>query len=375
MFHSALPFWADHGPDKKYGGFIEELDFSGNDAELPHKRTRVTCRQVYVFSHAKLLGFEGVDALIERGGDYLANRAWLGSDGGFARRLTRQGEVLDPTPDLYDHAFALFAFAWAYRATSEAEYRVWAHRVLDWIEAHLREGNGEGFWHELPPKGWRLQNPHMHLLEACLAAFEATGDTRFEEVAREIVQLFQNRFFNRKTGALTEYFNDNWVIADAERGRVTEPGHQLEWAWILKNCSRLLDVNADDEIRALVRFSETYGLNAATGAVMNSVRDDGVPIDRGSRIWPNTERLKAAIALYELDGADPRPVITATCRVLFNHYLTSSPEIEIPGGTWIDAFDGDGRPQAERIPASTFYHLFLAFAEILRVEDGLVRAT
>ena len=94
----------------------------------------------------------------------------------------------------------------------------------------------------------------------------------------------------------------------------------------------------------------------------NSVRDDGTPVDRGSRTWPNTERIKAAVALHELDGADPEPVFRSSGQLLLGRYLAHAPR-----GTWIDAFDAGGRPLAESIPTSTLYHLFLAFAEVLRV--------
>jgi mannose/cellobiose epimerase-like protein (N-acyl-D-glucosamine 2-epimerase family) len=40
-------------------------------------------------------------------------------------------------------------------------------------------------------------------------------------------------------------------------------------------------------------------------------------------------------------------------------------------GLWIDAFDASGQPVATAIPTSTFYHLFLAFAEILRIAPRL----
>ena len=372
MFGDALGFWAQNGVDHAYGGFIEELTFAGADAARDYKRTRVTCRQMYVFAHAKMLGWDDGADLIARGAEYLAEKAWQGDEQGFARRLNRDGSVKDPTPDLYDHAFALFGFAWAYRATGDSVYKDWAHKTLDWVEAYLRHPSGIGFMHETPPDGPRLQNPHMHLLEASLAAFDATGEARFRDSAREIAELFRTAFFNRNTGSLAEYFNDDWSIVDGDQGRIAEPGHQLEWAWILQNCLSVLGVDAVDEIRALVRFSEKYGMNPKTGAVMNAVRDDGAIIDAGSRTWPNTERLKAAVALYELDDMDPVPVVTATCRVLFDRYLTSGQGIEIPRGAWIDAFDGDGKPIAQCVPASTFYHIFLAFAEVLRIEAQAV---
>ena len=42
-----------------------------------------------------------------------------------------------------------------------------------------------------------------------------------------------------------------------------------------------------------------------------------------------------------------------------------------PAGTWMDCFDAEGRPIADHIPASILYHVFLAFAELLRLEDRI----
>jgi N-acylglucosamine 2-epimerase/mannose-6-phosphate isomerase len=363
MFETALPWWAANGVDRAHGGYVEQMTIDGHDAAVPFKRTRVTARQIYVFSHGYMLGFEAGANLARHGVDFLVSKAWLGPDKGFARRLSREGALLDPTPDLYDLAFALFALAWFHKATRDPAARDWMHRTLDFIETHLRHPKG-GFWHEVPPKGFRQQNPHMHLTEACLAAFEATGEKRFGQLATELVGLFQTRFFDLKSQTLAEYFNDDWSRAPGPDGRITEPGHQMEWAWILNSCRRLLDLDVAPQIRAAIAFAEKHGVDPATGVTFNQVRDDGVPIDKGSRTWPNTERIKAAIALHELDGVDPSRVVQSSAGLLLNRYLAHTPH-----GTWIDAFDADGKPAVNTIPASTLYHVFLAFAEVLRVSD------
>jgi N-acylglucosamine 2-epimerase/mannose-6-phosphate isomerase len=364
MFEAALPLWSDRGVDRAHGGFVEALDFDGNDAGLAYKRTRVACRQIYVFSHASLLGWSKGRELADAGMDYLLSRAFIPGKG-FARRLTRNGEILDPTLDLYDNAFALFAFGWRLRATGDAQASAWAHRTLDLIEMHLAHPSAEGFWHETPPKGRRQQNPHMHLVEALLVLYEASGEDRFAALARSIVDLLHRRFLNAAKGTLCEFFEDDWSPAPGEEGRVTEPGHQFEWAWILVNARRLLKLDLERPIRSLIAFGERHGVDPVSGAAFNQVREDGVALDRGSRTWPNTERIKAAVALWELDGTDPDPAIAQSTRLLLDRYLAAP----FPGA-WIDAFDGDGRPVAPNVPASTLYHVFLAFAEALRVSEA-----
>ena len=363
MFQAALPFWGGAGLDHAYGGFHEELTLDGRPADLPFKRTRVTCRQIYVFSHAALLGWEEGAALAQRGYDYLIAKAWIG-EGRWVRRLTREGAVLDPTPDLYDLAFALFALAWRYKLTRDPDALARAHATLDFIHAHMR--HGEGFWHHLPPEGPRLQNPHMHLLEASLALFEATADERFLDQASELVGLFQRRFFDGRT--LGEYFTEDWARVAGEEGRRCEPGHQFEWAWILAQYQRIdgLDVDLAAEASKLVDFAEAHGVDPQTQATYDEVRSDGVPLNRASRTWPNTERIKGHLALFELTGRDPRPPVASAARLLLDRYLAVNPR-----GSWIDQFGENARPLARTAPTSTLYHLFLAFAETLRLQPVL----
>lgn len=365
MFRAALPWWAANGIDRVNGGYVEQMTMDGRDAAVPFKRTRVTARQIYVFSHGYMLGFEkGLD-VAKHGVEFLVSKTWNGPDKGFARKLTREGTPLDPTPDLYDIAFCLFAFSWFYRASGDKTARDWMHRTLDFIEAHMRFPGGEGFENELPRKSLRWQNPHMHLTEAALASFEATGEERFAGLARELTDLFETRFFDPKTGTLAEWFTDDLKRAPGEDGHIVEPGHHFEWAWILNSARKQLRLDLGDTIRAVAGFAEKHGIDSESCAAFNSIRDDGTPVDRGSRTWPNTERIKTAIALYELDGTDPASMIRTSGSLLLERYLANTPH-----GTWVDAFGGSGKPVVDSIPASTLYHVFLAFTEVLRVSDG-----
>jgi mannose/cellobiose epimerase-like protein (N-acyl-D-glucosamine 2-epimerase family) len=366
MFEQALPLWGDIGIDRVHGGYCEQFKTDATPDDPGYKRIRVIARQIYVFSHAYCLGWQPGLALAEHGYRFLTEKAWLGDDSGWARRLDTQGNVIDPTADLYDNAFALFALAWFHRASGNADAIAWALRTVDYITTHLRHENGIGFLHEKPPIGPRQQNPHMHLLEAALACLETAPQPKFEALALEVVSLFQTKLFSQHSARLPEYFDEEMVALDNEQGRITEPGHQFEWAWILANTHKLLGLDTKDTARALIRTAEQDGVDPVTFVTYNQVRDDGVALDKGSRTWPNTERIKAHIAAYELFGDDPRQAISDSIDILFARYLKMPVK-----GTWIDAFDGNGAPKYTAIPASTLYHVFLAFAEVLRVADQI----
>ena len=256
MFDVALPFWGAEGIDP-VGGYVEHFSLDGMPFTA-RKRVRVICRQIYVFSHAAELGWPEGERCSTHGLRFLLDHAWLGQEGGWARTLDREGAVLDGTPDLYDLAFVLFALGWRHRVFGGTEARLWAHRTLDFIEAHMRHPSGVGLLHEKPAKGPRQQNPHMHLLEAALVWTEA-GDARFRKLADLLVDLFATHFYDPATRTLAEFFDDDLRRVAGPQGVVTEPGHQMEWAWILANHQRLTGRDSCALVRGLTDFAEARG--------------------------------------------------------------------------------------------------------------------
>lgn len=362
MFDQALPIWAELSADHAHGGCVEQLALDGGSSDGGFKRVRVPARQIYVYSHAYILGWEPGLAHARHIYDSFIETAYLGDGIGWAKLLTSDNAVLDDTIDLYDNAFALFALGWFYRASGDQAALDLALKTADVINTKLRHPK-IGFWHQVPANGPRLQNPHMHLLEACLACLDASPQPIFEALAREVLDLFQTKFFDAKTGTLCEYFDDNLEPMQDTSGQIVEPGHQFEWAWILAKANHTLSVDCDEIVKRLVAFGETYGV-APNGLTYNKITKSGVILDGGSRTWPNTERLKAAVALYETFGQDPTQVLNETLNALFANHLKHQQR-----GLWVDAFDQDGKPSAAAIPTSTFYHLFLAFAEVVRICD------
>ena len=86
----------------------------------------------------------------------------------------------------------------------------------------------------------------------------------------ELGTLFRGRFLDPQTGALAEFFTDDWARAPGEAGRLVEPGHQFEWAWILSNLQRLCGVDATYQVRALVDFGESARGRSRHGRYLQS---------------------------------------------------------------------------------------------------------
>jgi N-acylglucosamine 2-epimerase/mannose-6-phosphate isomerase len=91
---------------------------------------------------------------------------------------------------------------------------------------------------------------------------------------------------------------------------------------------------------------------------------------RTFRAWPQTEALKANLAMFEHAGLDTRARVAEITGQLLDRYLAVE-----PAGLWQDRFGPGFRPMAADVPTSTFYHLLLAFTELLRLEPQLSKAS
>lgn len=369
VFDCALPLWCTTGFDAGAGVFRERLALDGSIEDPGFRRTRVIARQIYVFSHAATIGFDpdGL-ACAERSFDYLADHAWLGPQKGWARRLGQSGEVEDPTPDLYDLAFMLFALAWLVRAGGGGRRaRELLDATHDFLDSQMRHMDGFGFVEAADgDPEVREQNPHMHLLEAYVAAAQATGENRFAESASEIVDLFRSRIIDPETGALREFFGPQWTRREDETGRLTEPGHQMEWAWLLNQYERISGQDMSAPIEGLFGFADRYGIDRVTGLTYDGVRDDGKPVKPSFRSWPQTETLKALLARFERGGPADYARLGTVLANIRGRYLDREPK-----GIWHDQLDAGLNPLSRFTPASTLYHVFLAYAELLRLEPAL----
>jgi N-acylglucosamine 2-epimerase/mannose-6-phosphate isomerase len=183
-------------------------------------------------------------------------------------------------------------------------------------------------------------------------------------LAVELFELFGRRLFQPATCTLPEYYDEDLRPLAGEQGRIVEPGHHFEWAWLLAWYQRLTGTDVRPWAGPLTAFAERHGVDHDTGAVHAAVRDDGTVLDRSQRVWPMTERLQAAVAMYDLAGHDPSPAFASTANRLLSRHLAHR-----PAGTWTDIHSETGAIMVDKIPASTLYHVMIGFTEMLRTGE------
>ncbi len=352
----AWPFWLARGIDRATAGepigFHEHLSLDDHGCAAAFRRLRVVTRQTYVFSEALAAGMAEAEAAVTLGLHYLRTHAFDRA-GGYHWRFDLAGCVIDPRRDLYDHAFVLLALATAARVRPSPELRAEALALDAYLQDVFRHPAG-GYGESLPPSLPRRQNPHMHLLEACLAASEAFGDAPFLDRADDIVDLFLTRMLQPAEGALPEFFDDDLVPHREEGAFLVEPGHHCEWVWLLDWHERRRRIAgraplpaAADAIRMLNRFTDRYALHPETKAVMDVLRSDGRVVSAGQRLWPQTERLKSEILRPDAEEA----------RIVEAYAVLDSYIAPAPPGLWLEQRLPEGGFIRDPAPASSLYHL------------------
>ena len=329
------------------GGFRESLDLRTLQSPAPFRRLRVAARQVYVFASAHRFGLPRAAEAVELGTAFLLGRA-READGGYARLFDLEGRVTDARRDLYDHAFVLLALASAARLLPAAPLRQEALALLGYLDTRLAHPLG-GYAEGLPPSLPRRQNPHMHLLEALLAAAGAFGDEVFLHRATGLVDLFLTRFRDPRTGSLPEYYAED-LTPEREGGRhVLEPGHHCEWVWLLDWHARLAGERpgAPEAAAGLQHFIDRHGINPRFGTLYDELWSDGAVKAATSRLWPQTERLKS-----EALRPDATPAGFGGAAAALRRHLDGAPP-----GLWHERLDEHGHPSGEPAPASSLYHL------------------
>lgn len=359
LCEEAWPLWSSHGVDHDFGGFFEGLHHDMRPLPSAEKRTRTTARQVYCFAQAALLGFSPAAEVAEQGWNFLLNARR--ADGRWAFSLTRDGAIKRSQFALYEAAFVLLAHSWYFRLNPSSSVVESAKGLLCAINTTLSIPSVPGWFSTEDDSKNRDQNSHMHLLEASLDLAESTGEFVFFELAVEVVDLAISAFFDPETGSLFEFFDGNYKPHAYARSRI-EPGHMMEWVWLFEKAAKIL---GDESL--VVRAKHIYdaaarnGIDESTGLLFDLIDIDGLPTKHTARIWPQTEHLKANVALARSELIDHSQDHSASnIHRIHHHYLSQSPP-----GLWYEHSVWLTSSENQHSRATSLYHIQMGFTEFL----------
>ena len=270
---------------------------------------------VHCFAIARLMGRPGADRFIDHGMDFLWNAHRDAANGGYFWGVGEDGPS-DPLKQAYGHAFVLLAASSAKLAGHPDADRLLAD-VSEVLRTRFWEGEhgavAEEFSAEWKPiSTYRGQNSNMHLTESLMAAFEATNDKAYLEMAESIASLVIGKLAAANGWRVAEHFDQNWNLdrdysnGDVFRPYGTTPGHSLEWTRLLLQLWELGGRRLawlPDAAKALFERATADGWNAEQGGFHYTLDWSGKPRMRNRLWWPAAEGIGAAAFLNAIDGA------------------------------------------------------------------------
>jgi len=262
--------------------------------------------------YAMLAGYEAtgdaryLDAA-KRGTDFLLTSFHDPANGGFFQMVDAAGKPHSMIKNSYGHAFALLALAHAARVTGDPKYKAAALEAWQDIRRGLHEPGG-GLRGSAPPDfappatpGKHSQNPVMHMFEALLALYDATGEQQVLADAREMGDFVVNQLMVGLPdgGAyIPEWYDEQWKPLKDGDG-YTDMGHQFEWSHLLRSAEkRGLPPVYSGVADRLLKFAVANGYDEQDGGVFNLISSNG-QVDRNKFWWQQAEGMKAFLAVAE----------------------------------------------------------------------------
>ena len=289
------------------GGFFD-LDHAGQPRrDTPLRELVTTTRVTHCFAIAHMMGRPGSDALIRHGLAALWNLHRDTVHGGYRWQA---GNGADTSKQAYGHAFVLLAASSAKMAGFAEADRILAD-VTEVLERHFWESRhgatAEEFAEDWSPiSGYRGQNANMHLTEALMAAYEATGEATYLARAESIGDLVIGRVARAHDWHVMEHFNAEWEPdlgywgSDMFRPFGTTPGHALEWSRLLAQL-RVLGRDRQpwlaEASTALFAQAVTDGWDKTAGGFYYTLDYANAPLIRDRLWWPCCEAIAAAAFL------------------------------------------------------------------------------
>lgn len=303
-----------HGGYRELNDRGEPLPTGWPPAAQPTRNLFTTTRMVHCFALAHLLGRPGASRYVDHGMEYL----WSGhrdlEHGGYRWSDGYQNPTND-TKQAYGHAFVLLAASSAKMAGHPHADRLLAD-ISTVLDDHFWEPEygviAEEFtadWQSL--SDYRGQNSNMHLTEALMAAYEASGETIYLDRAVSIADLLIRNRAATNAWRLPEHYHADWSVdldygTDVFRPYGSTIGHWLEWSRLVLQLWELTGRAADwmpEAARSMFEKATEEGWDPENGGFYFTVGWDGRPVDRDRYWWPCAEGIGAAAFLSQIDGS------------------------------------------------------------------------
>ncbi|WP_242112704.1 AGE family epimerase/isomerase [Luteimonas aquatica] len=381
------------------GGFFHYFRDDGSVYDASHRHLVSSTRFVFNYAMAAREFPDSPQApayldAVAHGLRYLREAHRDPAGGGYAWTL-RDGRPEDRTNHAYGVAFVLLAYATARKAGVDTA--AWMEETWQLLETRFWDAEA-GLYRDEADAQWRFsdyrgQNANMHMCEAMIAAFEASGEARYLERALALAERMTQRQADKAGGLVWEHYDRDWNVDwDYHRDDPKhlfrpwgfQPGHQVEWSklllllhthlggagkapgWLLPRACALFDAALehgwDAGFGGIVYGFAFESLRAPSADGRVTVEGAAYICDDDKYFWVQAEALAAAARLFAATGdARYRGWYEQLWRYSWQHL------VDHRYGAWYRILDRENRKyDDEKSPAGkTDYHTMGACHDVL----------
>ena len=344
LLQDTLPFWTAHAIDRECGGYLHNLDRSGQVID--------TDKSVWIqgrFAWLLATLYDTVEPrrewldLARHGLDFLRAHAF-DSDGRMFFRLTREGKPLRKRRYIFSETFGVIALAAYAKASGDREAAAEALRLFRFIDQLL--GTPGALEPKVIPEtrsGKGLGVP-MIMIATAQVLREAVDDPICEQWIDRAIAEIESDFLKPEFRCVLESVGPNGEFYDTFDGRLICPGHSIEAAWfILHEAKRR---NKDPRLLQLglkiLDWSWEWGWDETYGGILY-YRDarELPPTEYWHDMkfwWPQNEAIIATLLAWTLTGDEK---YARWHQQIHTYAYRQFPDPE--HGEWFGYFHRDGR--------------------------------
>ena len=225
---------------------------------------------------------------------------------------------------LYGNSFGLYGAAAAYQATKDPQALDLAQKAFRWMDEHGHDTRNGGYFEWLTregkvvegtpdtvvlepipvaefPIGFKSMNTHIHLLEAYTQLYEVWKDDTLRQRLEELLAINRDKIC-LQSGVMNLYFTNDWhAIPDHD-----SYGHDIETAYLMLEAEEVLghghDPKTEHMARLLVDHALAYGWDGTYGGFYQYGTTFGKPESLLKEWWVQMEGLNSLLLMHEKYG-------------------------------------------------------------------------
>lgn len=368
-----LDFYEDRvdAADGFYQCFKDNGDIYDTDTRHLVSSTRFIFNYATAFRHYgderyRERALHGLAHLLEKHKQANGNYAWI----------LNKGDVVDGNAMAYGHAFVMLCAASCVSA-GITDARPIIGETWDFVEHYFWQKEHNAYADErnasldiLDP--YRGQNANMHMCEALIAAWQATGEDRYLDRAEQLATRFSIELAEQSNGLIWEHYDKNWQVDmqynidkpdDLFKPWGFQPGHQVEWTKLLLQLNHARpNQQWINKAQFLFDTAMDKGWDDQYGGLVYGFAPDGSFADAHKYFWVHAEAFAAGWRLYKItDDNKYRQHYNNIWQWSWSHL------IDHQYGAWfrIRNRDGSAFDDLKSPPGKTDYHTLGAVWDVL----------